>query len=549
MKTIPILFSFFFLMQISFGQIDNKKVFYKPTVGKYFVNYFGSEYRINDSILTVKLNYPNKIPFDLQVMKSNPLGYLDIRLPSGKDLLSYYDELKQTNLFESIEFNSYGLFSDFVINDINSFNQWYLSTINAFHAWEITTGDPSIIVAVLDNGVEWSHSDLGLGNDWFQNIFINPGEDQWSNPNHTTSGNHEDDDNNGFEDDLIGWNFHHLNNDTRTIQTGHGTLISGIIGAKTNNTFGIAGIAGGNNSPGVKILPIKIGEDTVNMAFLDDAILYAINMGAKVIQLSFNGPTSNAINAVVDFACDNNVTVICSSGNFGLPYMTYPASLWQVISVGATKKNNNRWEYSNYGDGLDVVAPGEDIYSSTINNGFSFHDGTSYSSPMVSGITGLMLSVNNNLNPYEVVDILQRTAQKAGPYIYTQNPPEDYPWNEEMGYGLVDAYAAVKEVACSTDIYNTNYSANVTFPDCGQVDMENIIVKESAVLTIDNAGTVVIKNIESRDYSTVSIGASGAIHLENTSVKPNTVLEINGNGTILINGTFRAEAGSFVSIQ
>jgi hypothetical protein len=83
----------------------------------------------------------------------------------------------------------------------NLSSQWHLAVINAFDAWDVTTGSPGVIVGILDSGTEWTHSDLGIGSDTYQNIYLNPGEDVWTNPNDPTTGNGIDDDNNGLIDD------------------------------------------------------------------------------------------------------------------------------------------------------------------------------------------------------------------------------------------------------------------------------------------------------------------------------------------------------------
>jgi hypothetical protein len=127
---------------------------------------------------------------------------------------------------------------DFIPNDTYRSSQWHLSPINAYQAWDVTTGQSNIIVSIIDSGTDWSHSDLGTGSDNYQNIYLNPGEDVWSNPNNPSTGNGIDDDNNGLIDDWKGWNYSNNSNDVRTSYF-HGTFVAGIVGAKTDNNHGI----------------------------------------------------------------------------------------------------------------------------------------------------------------------------------------------------------------------------------------------------------------------------------------------------------------------
>ena len=147
----------------------------------------------------------------------------------------------------------------------------------------------STTAVVESRGVNWSYPDLGKGLDAYQNIALNGKEDSWQemrdvngyltyNPK---TGNGIDNDNNGLIDDFIGWNYDSMSSDCRTTQT-HGTEVSNIIAAKTNNNYGIAGIAGGNQGAGIRILPYLVSKDSI----IGLAIMDAVNKGAKIINLS-----------------------------------------------------------------------------------------------------------------------------------------------------------------------------------------------------------------------------------------------------------------------
>lgn len=238
-------------------------------------------------------------------------------------------------------------------------NQWYLSAINAIDAWTLSHGSSNIIVAILDSGVDWEHYDLGRGNDSYSNIYTNPNEDVWLNHNNPNTGNGVDDDNNGLIDDWKGWNYSNQTNDTRTTNY-HGTFVAGLISAKTNNNLGMAGIVGGDNRSGVKIIPYCVGERYPMSSVIDDAIIDAVDKGARIIQLSLSVSFSQAIEDAIQYATDRGTLIVCAAGNSNNT-VSYPAFNTNVISVGATKEDLSRANFSNYGNDLDIMAPGVNI--------------------------------------------------------------------------------------------------------------------------------------------------------------------------------------------
>ena len=323
---------------------------------------------------------------------------------------------------------------------------WHLVSTNVTQAWEISAGDPSVIVAVLDSGTDWEHPDLGIGSDSYQNIFCNVLEDDWSSPGNPNSGNHVDDDANGLIDDYKGWNFAASNNDSRSA-TYHGTFVAGVVGAKTNNGIGISGVAGGNNCHGVSILPYCVGATAPITDVIDDAIIAAVDNGSKIIQFSLSCSMTNSIKSALQYAKNNNVVVVCATGNESESSLPFPSSDTTVVAVGAINSSSQRAYFSNYGSNLRVVAPGVNIKGLNLTSQpelYICHSGTSYAAPQVSGIAALMLSVNPLLSRSDVIDIIESTAQKVGNYNYTTNSNRpNGTWNNEMGYGLVDAYGAV----------------------------------------------------------------------------------------------------------
>ncbi len=232
--------------------------------------------------------------------------------------------------------------------------------INTPDAWEISTGSEEVIIAVIDSGVAYSHPDLAA------NMWTNPGEDPWSDPNDPTTGNGIDDDGNGKVDDWRSWNFVNGNNDPMDYH-GHGTHVAGTIAAVGNNGEGITGVmwrAG--------IMPLRF-LDAHGMGWVSDAIYaieYAVEKGARVINASW-GTTyfSQSLLGAVKLCQDKGVLMVAAAGNSATntdssPF--YPASydLPNIISVAATDQRDNLVSFSNWGPStVDVAAPGVTIYS------------------------------------------------------------------------------------------------------------------------------------------------------------------------------------------
>ncbi|MDH5543311.1 MAG: S8 family serine peptidase, partial [Nitrospinota bacterium] len=227
--------------------------------------------------------------------------------------------------------------------------------IDATEAWDISTGSGEIIVAILDSGVSWNHPEL------IENIWQNPGETE----------NGEDSDRNGYIDDVRGWDFIDTDNDPSDFNE-HGTHIAGTLGATTNNGKGVAGV-----SWNVKIMPIRV-LDTIGSGLTSSlvaAVNYAIDHGAKIINLSLGGPDmSQAFLDALERAQGAGILIVVACGNGDLDgigdnndiYPIYPASydLDNIVSVAASDYNDNLTVFSNYGaKSVDIAAPGQYIYS------------------------------------------------------------------------------------------------------------------------------------------------------------------------------------------
>ena len=380
----------------------------KRISGKAYLLSKGNQYEIREGVVLAKLKEGKKqVKDNIIVLKTHSFGMIEIAVPDSVAVEDYVKVLDKTDDFECVEFDTY-VNPCMSANDTYYSDQWGPGHIHADAAWEITTGSPSIKVAVIDSdGFELSHPDLYYGNDNYSNLNVLEYSDFISPTNHTPSGP-------------------------------HGTMVAGIIGAKTNNGTGIAGIAGGNNCAGSKIVPYRLTTASQCIQAIYDAVLKEVS----IINMSFDTSESSNFNAAITWAYNNGVTIVCSTGNNSSSQVVYPASHEYTIAVGSIDASNYRWITSNYGSGLDLVAPGVSIKSTSTsgNNYYKEDSGTSLAAPHVSGVIALMLSVNPDLTPDNIKYILESTATRIRPETYTYNSNG---WNYEVGYGLVNACKAV----------------------------------------------------------------------------------------------------------
>jgi subtilisin family serine protease len=338
-------------------------------------------------------------------------------------------------------------------------SQWGLLLTGAQDAWETTTGDPSVVVAVIDTGVNFAQSDMQ--GRW------------WTNKNETPNDN-IDNDSNGFIDDYRGYDFYTYNGSSggdndptdEAADNGdisHGLATSSIIGARINNNIGMAGVAGGTTSSnGVRIMPLRVGTDSDIPVIAEIAAIdYAIENGAKVISMSFGGPTGGqpeedaidrAWNAgVLTFAAAGNVGA--GNGNGDINAIDLPAGFDNCICVGATTIFDSQGigpatdiipetvaNYSKRGPEMDLAGPGTHIISAVYNTneytsstGSNEFTGTSAATPLVAGIGALILSANPGMTNTQALQVLKNTAVDLGASGF----------DDEFGFGRVNAAAAV----------------------------------------------------------------------------------------------------------
>ncbi len=299
--------------------------------------------------------------------------------------------------------------------------------INAPAAWDITRGSSDIVIAVADTGLNFSHEE-------FQgNVYVNPDE---------IAGNGIDDDNNGYVDDINGRDCIDDTNNM-TDGNGHGTHVSGTAAAPINNNLGIAGMSDSS----VMVLQVFRSNGGGTWEAIAEAVFYATDNDADLLNYSGGGGGGDGLlSDAVDYAWDNGMPVVAAAGNNNSSSRFYPAAYTPVLAISGTDCNDGRYNNSNRGDWLDVGAPGVDILSSDVggSSSYSTKTGTSMSSPHVSGLVALMLSLNGDLTPQEIRDLLRDNAVDLG----------DAGYDSLFGYGRVDSLATLLAVpsGCPADL-------------------------------------------------------------------------------------------------
>ncbi len=302
---------------------------------------------------------------------------------------------------------------------------WGLSAVRAPEAWEITRGTEEIVVAVIDSGID--RTVLALADC----MWINPGEQ---------AGTGRDDDGNGYVDDVHGWDFRDGNADSLegSRLNWHGTFVAGLIAAAFDAESGAGGVA-----PQIKIMDLRF-LDSRGLFFASDwpklaqAIDYAVDNGARIINLSIYAKIEppTIVRQALHRAAQENVFIVGIAGNDGARvgyFGRYP----EVFTVSAVDQEGQPASFSNWGPEVDLTAPGVHVLSSYPGGSVRTGSGTSFAAPHVSGTAALMLSLNPELSPSELRSMLQSTAADVG----------RSPGDQHTGAGLVDTAAATGAAA------------------------------------------------------------------------------------------------------
>ncbi|MDR2835378.1 MAG: S8 family peptidase [Bacteroidales bacterium] len=476
-------------IKFSFAETKSEKL--KRTIKIEFLKTEGIDLLIKELLQQPEIEYAEKIPnFTKFAVPNDPL----------------YNQI-----ITDAHYNIMG----FLTGDLPEANtSWHLNKINAEQAWELQSGDPNIVVAVLDNGIWTDHPDL-------QNVVVHK-YDIADNDTNTTP-------------------------PTNTYEWSHGTHTAGLIGAETNNGIGVASI--GN---GISVMAIKIQENsTEDMSSGIEAMAYAADNGAKIISMSWGGEETTTTEAnAANYAYELGCVLLASAGNNGDGSMNmigmttngimYPAAYNCVVAVGASDYNDAKSTFSQYGTWVDILSPGgygnngfslsipipgmegialgqfsvlSTTYSTAgpidllgasggasdynISGNYDIMPGTSMSCPIAAGLCGLIWSANQNLTNEQVINILKTTC--------TNVDAQNSEFIGQIGAGRIDAYAAIcaAQGIINTPQFENKFISVYPNPTNNFVNITNC--KNTTYEILDILGKVIKKGTILEDFTTINI--------------------------------------------
>lgn len=452
--------------------IGNNNIYVAPVFGdennplatsEYFYVKIGDDSNNEDLKRVASVN-------DVEIVESVPYmpGWYVLKAPTTSTGLQMSNIFYETGLFADVD---PAFIFDFETNTCTSepdeINQWGLSKINMCEAWNITKGNSDVVVAVLDQGVDQSHNEFANNYSSLSYDIINQ-----TNPS--------------------------------VVRGEHGTHVGGIIGANHNGVQ-VAGVA-----PNVTILSISHSL-TITQTLskeLASGIGYARTKGASIINNSWGDQGGmyydEMHSAILEDAINTAITtgrngkgmiVVFASGNKNIATADYPGNCnSDILVVGSINSSGNRSYFSSYGNCLDIVAPGSDILSTLPNNKIGYKSGTSMAAPHVAGIAALLLSVNPNLTGKQVVNIIEKSAHKLPSYTYSAiSGRTNGTWNNETGYGVCDAFAALQMAQQDITLSNTVVSSDSSVFGWN-IYTNNVSVTNAASLTLSVGNTLTISS-------------------------------------------------------
>ncbi|WP_310377892.1 S8 family serine peptidase [Flavobacterium sp.] len=518
MNKLLLLMTFILISNITFSQISensskNRLIVKLKPKSNIDLNKVTIDQKFKHNELD-KLNKKNKVQsIELSGNKKNKDTYI-LTFESEQDITNLIKAYENTNLFEYVESDFIGTGGGDLVKlqtipiDTYFSRQYGLVNNGTFSyslakddadidmelGWDIEQGDSSVIVAILDSGAKMDHPEFSGR--------------IWNNSKETL--NNIDDDNNGYIDDINGWDFVNKENNP-TDDHGHGTNIAGIVGANANNGIGYSGIDWNCKLMIGKILDANNSGLYSNWT---EAIYYAVDNGAKVINMSVGGSGfSTTMQNAINYAYNKGVTVVACMMNTNNNVTYYPAGYQNTIAVGATNPNDERsspfpWSAtsgSNYGSHIDVVAPGNYIfglYHLSNTNFNSYWSGTSQAAPAVTGLCSLLLAQNSNRTPDQIRNIVQNTAQDQ-----VGKASEDIVgFDIYSGYGRINARQALLQSSLSTNLLNSDNLNLYIFPNPFTNDINiNSKIPFKSIIIHNLLGAEIYKkeNIENLNFLTL----------------------------------------------
>lgn len=332
--------------------------------------------------------------------------------------------------------------------------QFHLAQINVYDAWNITQGDEDIVIGIIDTGADLDHEDL------VNNLYLNVGD--------PIDG--VDNDNDGYIDNYYGWDFADNDNSPEADGSKHGTGVTGIAAAATDNSRGIAGV--GFNT---KFMPIKIFQTESNFSRNSyEAIIYAADQGCDVINLSWgsSGRYSQFAQDIINYAVlEKDVVIVAAAGNTNAELDFFPASYDNVLSVGFVNADDSRNSNATYSDFIDLVAPGVGVYTTENNDTYGNDTGSSYAAPMVAGAAALIRSIFPEWNASQVMEQLRVSSDDIN------NIGNNTDFQYKFGKGRLNVFKALADfdkpsIRISDVSYTNGLEESAYFGDTLDITLE-----------------------------------------------------------------------------
>lgn len=411
-------------------------------------------------------------PFGGKATRITSHGLYEIELPGNMSEKAVAALLANNPHLKFVELDHFSA-GDLVPNDPYYGSQWHLPMIGGPTAWSSSQGT-GVVIAILDSGVDPSHPDL--------------------------------------KDRLVpGYNFVDGNADTTDVR-GHGTKVAGAAASALNNGTGVASVAGA-----AKIMPIRVSnaDGYVTWSTMAKGLTFAADKGAKVANMSFNGVAgSSSVLSAAKYFKDKGGLSFVSAGNDNKDPGYADTDL--MIIVASTDKYEKKSSFSNFGDHVDLAAPGSSIYSTTMGGGYASVSGTSFSAPVTAGVAALVMAANPSLSTAQVEQILKSTAKDLGASGY----------DVYFGHGRVDAAAAV---AAAMSTSGTTAPQDTTAPTVS-------ITSPTASSTVSGTASVSISASDNVGVGKVELWVNGSLYASD-STSPfgfswDTTKAANGGATL-----------------